>query len=206
MTVENKKTGYVYITEEGNVGFDFDDFHFEITGNYLLSKIERVVAFDPEETFIKIKTNYGAKCYYLDESLRDVFVNDCVDIESVLEGFDTIEIKYDGLPKGVKVRENDGCGKEFIEKAFLIINNIAFFKVKRRDDYVLQVKDLDNPKYFAEYLPKGRLLHMLHSSFPEGERKYETFFLVEHYSRKLCELLADDELAASFTSDGPIFV
>ena len=175
MKTSRKKTGYIYITDEGNVGFDFGDFHYEIFGSRVLTEIKSVLVFNPKETFIDIDTNYGEEFYYLSENLEDAHSEDIIDIYKVLNEFDSLEIRNRGVRKMGKTLQN------LKDDAFRIMHNIACYKIIMNGTKVLQVRDLNNLKYHAEFFWDTSIdkFTLLQSTFANGKRKYEMLYLIE---------------------------
>lgn len=62
-----KNVGIIYITNEGNIGFDFNDKHFEVRGFSQLKELKSVLMYDKVTGFIMVDTNYGEEFFELFE-------------------------------------------------------------------------------------------------------------------------------------------
>lgn len=73
------------------------------------------------------------------------------------------------------------------QQYFRIVNNIAFKFVRKENMIVLQVVDLNNLKYKANFKVVPNDLELISSSFAEGKRKYEMLYILERNKKSLLE-------------------
>ena len=61
--MKKSKIGVIYITNEGNFGFDFGDKHYEVMGTPQLTELKKVLDYDKATGFLMVDTNYGEEFF-----------------------------------------------------------------------------------------------------------------------------------------------
>ncbi len=86
-------TGYIKITNEGNISFSFKDFYIEIFGSRELNEIKAVKEYDKKTGYIVLDTNYGEEFFCLEETIEAMGLSEKINVSEKLKSCDKWEIK-----------------------------------------------------------------------------------------------------------------
>lgn len=165
------RVGRVYINNQNNVAFDFNNIHIEILGMANLKEILSVSCYE-KDGYIVLDTNYGEEPFELGAVIEDLHLGSYIDIEKELRNIETFVILRRRDMKSVE---------ELRDKAFMIMSDIALFSKKTSNALMLVAIDLKNPKNRAELIYREDIkgFSIVDSTFPENKRKYEMLYLIE---------------------------
>lgn len=176
MCIQN---GYIYINSLNNVVICFNDITIEYIGSQLLKEIKSILKFDKKIGYLEIETNYGEEFYCLKETLKDLNLENKIDLRLKLKNIQGFKI--------LRRKKMQKTPSQIRDKAFMIVNNIAMLFCKTNSSTRLRVYDINNLKYCADFIYSKDInaFNLVQSSFADGKRKYEMLYIIERNKEEL---------------------
>ena len=180
-----KSIGYVYQDGCGSVCFQIGSLCLSFLASGILTDILGVSTFDTSG-YVEIDTNYGLEFFDFAAALKGLGLEGVWSIPELMSSVSSWKVINTGFP-GLD-RKDVGL---LMERAFLILNGLAFDIVLYNSTKLLRVVDLQSTEHRANFYYNGNVgyFSVVDSTFPDSKRKYEMLFLVERNTPMLREAL-----------------
>lgn len=176
----------VYLDMAGHVCFQIGSFHIEYIALHGLTDINSVKEYD-DTGYVVLDTNYGEEFYDIGSDIEELGLGSVYDIKQIM---DSIK-QWDTTGGHIKMKV-----PKAVADAYMIVDDIAFYKMPNTRRLSYKVVDLRNTKNVGQLVlnPVNNKFSLINSTFPNGKRKYEMLYYQERNREQLMGVQCNAEV------------